>query len=130
VVVPDFEGCPFAQYELATSEGRDAFLWTISELGKECVPRAASYLGARLVTEKYPSSTHAFSVLLDAFLTELDSFNEPLPNRESFGHPDEWHRAVSNHFGAVDAHISAAIGKYSLMLAATLLSCDRLNKSI
>ena len=119
----------FQQYSLKTSAGRAAFLLDFSERGFEFLEDATAHVWsalaapqenrcARMALEANVGGTgrSALVRVLLAFLEELDSHDAPLPDRQAFQSSNDWHRAVSEHFGSIDAHIIKVVGKFERIL--------------
>ena len=119
----------FKQHTLKTSAGRAAFLFDFSERGFEFLEEAAAHVYSSLAAPQDDRCTgmglnaraggtgrSALLRVLLGFLEELDSHNAPLPDRQAFSSSDEWHQAVSEHFGSIDAHISKVISKFECIL--------------
>lgn len=122
---------PLNTYQLATPEGRQGFLWGLAGMGEEGLLAAVSHVWGSLaapraircglmagklgVSGKGKAALHG---VLQHFLVTFDIEGDPppLPLREAYASSEEWHAAVSAHFGAGDAAMQAVIDRYALLL--------------
>lgn len=136
---------PLNTYQLATPEGRKAFLWGLAGMGEEGLLSAVSHVWGSLaapratrcglmagklgIPGKGKVALHGF---LQKFLTDFDIEGDPppFPLREAYASSEEWHAAVSLHFGAGDAAMQAVIDRYAILLNGDSLASPEEAKAV